>query len=56
MMHTNPLAAAPIQTAAPVQKVVVVNGSTEVLEMLESVLDSGRYDMVFVESGDHAYS
>ena len=42
--------------ATPVQKVVVVNGNTEVLGMLESVLDAGRYDMVFVESGDHAYS
>ena len=41
---------------APVQKVVVVNGNTEVLGMLEAVLDAGRYDMVFVESGEHAYS
>ena len=40
----------------PVQKVVVVNGNTEVLGMLETVLDAGRYDMVFVESGEHAYS
>ena len=40
----------------PVQKVVVINGSTEVLGMLESVLDAGRYDMVFVESSDRAYS
>jgi PleD family two-component response regulator len=40
----------------PVQKVVVVNGNTEVLGMLESVLDAGRYDMVFVESSDRAYS
>src|ERR671912_1396485 len=40
----------------PVQKVVVVNGNTEVLGMLEAVLDAGRYDMVFVESSDHAYS
>ena len=40
----------------PVQKVVVVNGNTEVLGMLESVLDAGRYDMVFVESEEHAYS
>jgi CheY-like chemotaxis protein len=40
----------------PVQKVVVVNGNTEVLGMLESVLDAGRYDMVFVESGERAYS
>ena len=43
-------------TVAPVQKVVVVNGNTEVLGMLEAVLDAGRYDMVFVESGEHAYS
>lgn len=39
-----------------VQKVVVVNGSTEVLGMLETVLDAGRYDMIFVESGFRAYS
>jgi len=43
-------------TATPVQKVVVVNGSTDVIGMLETVLDAGRYDMVFVESGDRAYS
>src|SRR5688572_7525557 len=41
---------------ASVQKVVVVNGNTEVLGMLETVLEAGRYDMVFVESSDHAYS
>ena len=40
----------------PVQKVVVVNGNAEVLGMLETVLDAGRYDMVFVESPNHAYS
>ena len=44
---------APATTA---QKVVVVNGSTEVLGMLDTVLDAGRYDMVFVESSEHAYS
>jgi PleD family two-component response regulator len=40
----------------PVQKVVVVNGNTEVLGLLETVLDAGRYDMVFVESSDRAYT
>jgi PleD family two-component response regulator len=50
MTHTDRI------TAAPVQKVLVVNGSTEVLGMLETVLDAGRYDMVFVESSDRAYS
>ena len=49
-MDTNPI------VVAPVQKVVVVNGNTEVLGMLETVLDAGRYDMVFVESSDRAYS
>jgi PleD family two-component response regulator len=39
-----------------VQKVVVVDGNAQVLGMLEAVLDAGRYDMVFVESSDHAYS
>jgi CheY-like chemotaxis protein len=42
--------------AYPAQKVVVVNGNTDVLGILESVLDAGRYDMVFVEPGDRAYS
>src|SRR5579864_89764 len=38
------------------QKVVIVNGSSEILELLETVLDAGRYDVVFVESSQHAYS
>jgi CheY-like chemotaxis protein len=38
------------------QKVVIVNGSTEMLELLETVLDAGHYDVVFVESSDRAYS
>jgi PleD family two-component response regulator len=48
-MHTNR------NVGQAAQKVVVVNGSTDVLEMLEMVLDAGRYDMVFVESNDRAY-
>ena len=42
--------------AASAQKVVVVNGDSDALGMLESVLSAGRYDMVFVESGERAYS
>lgn len=42
--------------ATSVQKVVVVDGNAEILGMLEAVLEAGRYDMVFVESSDHAYS
>ena len=42
--------------AATTQKVVIVNGSAEILELLETVLDAGHYDVVFVESSQHAYS
>ena len=38
------------------QKVVIVNGSSQILDLLETVLDAGRYDIVFVESSQHAYS
>jgi PleD family two-component response regulator len=38
------------------QKVVVVNGSQEMLELLESVLDAGHYNVVFVADTEHAYS
>jgi len=45
------------RTEAPLtQKVVIVNGSSEILELLETVLDAGHYDVVFVESSAHAYS
>ena len=38
------------------QKVVIVNGSPEILGLLETVLEAGHYDVVFVESNEHAYS
>jgi len=41
---------------ATAQKVVIVNGSQETLELLETVLEAGHYDIVFVESSEHAYS
>lgn len=44
------------KSLAPSQTVVVVNGSTDVIGMLETSLDAGRYDMVFVDAGDQAYS
>ncbi|HZT75745.1 MAG TPA: response regulator [Vicinamibacterales bacterium] len=43
-------------TSTTAQKVVIVNGSSQILELLETVLDAGRYDVVFVESSQHAYS
>lgn len=43
-------------TTSQPQRVVVVNGNPDVLEMLETVLDAGRYDMTFAEAAGHAYS
>lgn len=45
----------PVSTGVT-QKVMIVNGNTEILEMLEPVLDAGNYDVVFVEASAHAYS
>jgi CheY-like chemotaxis protein len=45
-----------VSSGAATQKVVIVNGSAEILELLETVLEAGRYDIVFVESSAHAYS
>ena len=44
-----------LEARAP-RKVVVVNGNSEVLELLESALDGGRYDLLFADAGQHAYS
>jgi CheY-like chemotaxis protein len=49
-------AAATAKVDTTTQKVVIVDGTTEILELLETVLDAGHYDVVFVESGEHAYS
>ena len=45
-----------VAPATMTQKVVIVNGSAEILDLLETVLDAGHYDVVFVESSSHAYS
>ena len=42
--------------ALAMQKVVIVNGSPDVLGLLETVLEARHYDVVFVESSEHAYS
>ena len=38
------------------RKVMIVNGTGSMLEMFDSVLGPGHYDVVFVESSRHAYS
>jgi CheY-like chemotaxis protein len=51
-----------IETRAPLtgrstsQQVVVVSKQTQLNGLLETVLDAGQYDIVFVESTEHAYS
>jgi PleD family two-component response regulator len=45
-----------VSTTTAAQKVVIVNGSTDILELFETVLEARRYDVVFVESNQHAYS
>jgi CheY-like chemotaxis protein len=42
--------------ATALRRVVVVNGNSDVLELLESALDGGRYDLLFADAGQHAYS
>jgi len=47
------------RTASPAettQKVAIVNGSPDSLALVENVLRSGHYDVVFIESVAHAYS
>ena len=56
MLNSPNLTTTPRTAKATTQKVVVVNGSTEMLELLESVLDAGHYDIVFVAETEHAYS
>jgi PleD family two-component response regulator len=43
-------------TGSPAQKVVVINGGTDMMALLETVLEAGHYDIVLVESTDRAYS
>lgn len=45
-----------VSTTEVAQKVVIVNGSTDILELFETVLEARNYDVVFVESKQHAYS
>src|ERR1051325_2640190 len=49
-------AAEPLAPTIVAQKVVIVNGSPEILDMRDAVLEAGHYDVVFVESSAHAYS
>ena len=59
LTHETPVATSigtPERAVPAAQKVVIVNGSAGILELVETVLDAGHYDVVFVESSEHAYS
>jgi len=57
MLTNMEMTPAPIgKTATAAQKVVIVNGSTQILELIETILEAGHYDVVFVESTARAYS
>jgi CheY-like chemotaxis protein len=55
MMTTTHSPAPPTKTSAT-QQVVVVSKQSQLNGLLETVLDAGQYDVVFVESTEHAYS
>ena len=46
----------PVEVRKATEKVVVVNGSQEMLELVEAALNPGRYNLVFIDSSEHAYS
>ena len=56
LTRTVPTASSVAVKVTATQKVVIVNGSPEILGLLEPLLEAGRYDVVFVESNEHAYS
>src|SRR6186997_3535723 len=46
----------PMAMKSAPQQVVVVSKQSQLNGLLETVLDAGQYDVVFVESTEHAYS
>ena len=54
-MMTSPDTRSPMAVKSA-QRVVVVSKQSQLNGLLETVLDAGRYDVVFVESTEHAYS
>jgi len=56
MMTTTGTGATPLTLRPTSQQVVVVSKQSQLNGLLETVLDAGQYDVVFVESTEHAYS
>ena len=55
-MMTTTNARTPMIVRSTSQQVVVVSKQSHLNALLETVLDAGQYDVVFVESTEHAYS
>jgi CheY-like chemotaxis protein len=55
-MMTTTDARTPMTVRTTSQQVVVVSKQSQLNGLLETVLDAGQYDVVFVESTEHAYS
>ena len=55
-MITTPETRTPRAVKPEAQQVVVVSKQSQMNGILETVLDAGQYDVVFVESTEHAYS
>jgi DNA-binding response OmpR family regulator len=55
-MMTTIDARTPMTVRSTSQQVVVVSKQSQLNGLLETVLDAGQYDVVFVESTEHAYS
>ena len=55
-MMTTIDARTPMTVRGTSQQVVVVSKQSQLNGLLETVLDAGQYDVVFVESTEHAYS
>jgi CheY-like chemotaxis protein len=55
-MTTTTAASTPMAVTPSPQQVVVVSNQSQMHGLLETVLDAGQYDVVSVESTDHAYS
>jgi DNA-binding response OmpR family regulator len=55
-MMTNLDMRLPLTGKSASQQVVVVSKQSQLNGLLETVLDAGQYDVVFVESTEHAYS
>jgi len=56
MMTTTGTGTTPLTLRPTSQQVVVVSKQSQLNGLLETVLDAGQYDVVFVESTEHAYS